>query len=204
MLEDAGLVISGRNPKRDLVEIIEVPNHPYFVACQFHPEFNSRHGGMVMRIGQSIDIHQLVEGRKLILGGVEIPYEKGLKGHSDADVLLHAIIESIIGALGEGDIGKHFPDTDDRYKGISSMILLEETYKLMNEKGYKIGNVDAIIMTEQPKMAPHIPTMRHNIAEVLHCDVTQINVKATRGEKLGFVGRGEGIVSQAVCLLENV
>lgn len=157
-----------------------------------------------MRIGQSIDIHQLVEGRKLILGGVEIPYEKGLKGHSDADVLLHAIIESIIGALGEGDIGKHFPDTDDRYKGISSMILLEETYKLMNEKGYKIGNVDAIIMTEQPKMAPHIPTMRYNIAKALHCDVTQINVKATRGEKLGFVGRGEGIVSQAVCLLENV
>lgn len=157
-----------------------------------------------MRIGQSIDIHQLVEGRKLILGGVEIPYEKGLKGHSDADVLLHAIIESIIGALGEGDIGKHFPDTDDRYKGISSMILLEETYKLMNEKGYKIGNVDAIIMTEQPKMAPHIPTMRNNIAKALHSDVTQINVKATRGEKLGFVGRGEGIVSQAVCLLENV
>lgn len=157
-----------------------------------------------MRIGQSIDIHQLVEGRKLILGGVEIPYEKGLKGHSDADVLLHVIIESIIGALGEGDIGKHFPDTDDRYKGISSMILLEETYKLMNEKGYKIGNVDAIIMTEQPKMAPHIPTMRNNIAKALHCDVTQINVKATRGEKLGFVGRGEGIVSQAVCLLENV
>lgn len=157
-----------------------------------------------MRIGQSIDIHQLVEGRKLILGGVEIPYKKGLKGHSDADVLLHAIIESIIGALGEGDIGKHFPDTDDRYKGISSMILLEETYKLITEKGYKIGNVDAIIMTEQPKMAPHIPTMRHNIAKVLHCDVTQINVKATRGEKLGFVGRGEGIVSQAVCLLENV
>lgn len=157
-----------------------------------------------MRIGQSIDIHQLVEGRKLILGGVEIPYEKGLKGHSDADVLLHAIVESIIGALGEGDIGKHFPDTDDRYKGISSMILLEETYKLMNEKGYKIGNVDAIIMTEQPKMAPHIPTMRNNIAKALHCDVTQINVKATRGEKLGFVGRGEGIVSQAVCLLENV
>lgn len=157
-----------------------------------------------MRIGQSIDIHQLVEGRKLILGGVEIPYEKGLKGHSDADVLLHAIIESIIGALGEGDIGKHFPDTDDRYKGISSMILLEETYKLMNEKGYKIGNVDAIIMTEQPKMAPHIPTMRNNIAKALHCDAIQINVKATRGEKLGFVGRGEGIVSQAVCLLENV
>lgn len=157
-----------------------------------------------MRIGQSIDIHQLVEGRKLILGGVEIPYEKGLKGHSDADVLLHAIIESIIGALGEGDIGKHFPDTDDRYKGISSMILLEETYKLMTSKGYKVGNIDAIIMTEQPKMAPHIPLMRENIARVLHCDISQINVKATRGEKLGFVGRGEGIVSQAVCLLENM
>ena len=157
-----------------------------------------------MRIGQSIDIHQLVEGRDLYIGGVKIDHDKGLLGHSDADVLLHAIIESIIGALGEGDIGKHFPDTDDRYKGISSMILLEETYKLMNEKGYKIGNVDAIIMTEQPKMAPHIPTMRNNIAKALHCDVTQINVKATRGEKLGFVGRGEGIVSQAVCLLENV
>ena len=157
-----------------------------------------------MRIGQSIDIHQLVEGRKLILGGVEIPYEKGLKGHSDADVLLHAIIESIIGAMGEGDIGKHFPDTDDRYKGVSSMILLEETYKLMANKGYKIGNVDAIIMTEQPKMAPHIQKMRENIAGALHCEVSQINVKATRGEKLGFVGRGEGIVSQAVCLLEGM
>lgn len=157
-----------------------------------------------MRIGQSIDIHQLVEGRKLILGGVEIPYEKGLKGHSDADVLLHAIIESIIGALGEGDIGKHFPDTDNQYKGISSLILLEKTYHLMNEKGYKIGNVDAIIMTEQPKMAPHIPLMRENIAKALHCDISQINIKATRGEKLGFVGRGEGIVSQAVCLIENV
>ena len=157
-----------------------------------------------MRVGMGYDVHRLVEDRKLIIGGVDIPYEKGLLGHSDADVLLHAIIESIIGALGEGDIGKHFPDTDDRYKGISSMILLEETYKLMNEKGYKIGNVDAIIMTEQPKMAPHIPTMRNNIAKALHCDVTQINVNATRGEKLGFVGRGEGIVSQAVCLLENV
>ena len=138
------------------------------------------------------------------MGGVNIPHTLGLLGHSDADVLLHAIMDALLGAAALGDIGKHFPDTDDRYKGISSMILLEETYKLMNEKGYKIGNVDAIIMTEQPKMAPHIPTMRHNIAEALHCDVTQINVKATRGEKLGFVGRGEGIVSQAVCLLENV
>ncbi len=156
-----------------------------------------------MRIGQSIDIHQLVEGRKLILGGVEIPYEKGLKGHSDADVLLHAIIESIIGALGEGDIGKHFPDTDDTYKGISSMVLLEKTYDLMKSKGYHIGNLDSIIMTEQPKMAPHITAMRENVARVLHCDLSQVNIKATRGEKMGFVGRGEGIVSQCVVLIEE-
>ena len=157
-----------------------------------------------MRVGMGYDVHKLVEERELILGGVNIPHTLGLLGHSDADVLLHAIMDALLGAAALGDIGKHFPDTDDRYKGISSMILLKETYKLMNEKGYKIGNVDAIIMTEQPKMAPHILTMRHNIAEALHCDVTQINVKATRGEKLGFVGRGEGIVSQAVCLLENV
>ncbi|MDD6711538.1 MAG: 2-C-methyl-D-erythritol 2,4-cyclodiphosphate synthase [Sharpea porci] len=156
-----------------------------------------------MRIGQSIDIHQLVEGRPLILGGVHIPYEKGLKGHSDADVLLHAIIEAIIGAMGEGDIGKHFPDTDPQYKDISSMILLEKTYEMMVNHHYKIGNVDAIIMTEQPKMAPHISAMRENIANALHTDVNNINIKATRGEKMGFVGRGEGIVSQAVVLLEN-
>lgn len=158
-------------------------------------------GDNMIRIGQSIDIHQLVEGRKLILGGVEIPHEKGLKGHSDADVLLHAIAESIIGALGQGDIGKHFPDTDPQYKGISSMILLEKVYELMDVNGYKIGNVDSIILAEAPKMAPHIASMRQNIANALHCDVSQINVKATRGEKMGFVGRKEGILSQAVCLL---
>lgn len=156
-----------------------------------------------MRIGQSIDIHQLVENRPLILGGVEIPYELGLKGHSDADVLLHAIIESIIGAMGLGDIGQHFPDTDPQYKGISSMILLEKTYQMMKEHHYHIGNVDAIIMTEKPKMAPYIPQMRENVAQALHCETTSINIKATRGEKLGFIGRGEGIVSQAVCLLEE-
>lgn len=156
-----------------------------------------------MRIGQSIDIHQLVEGRKLILGGVEIPYEKGLLGHSDADVLLHAIIESIIGALGLGDIGKHFPDTDPKYKGISSMILLEETYKMMDEAGYEIGNLDSIILCEQPKMAPHILKMRENVAQVLHCDISQINIKATRGEKMGFIGRGEGIMAQSVVLLNE-
>ncbi|MCD7839209.1 MAG: 2-C-methyl-D-erythritol 2,4-cyclodiphosphate synthase [Erysipelotrichaceae bacterium] len=157
----------------------------------------------MMRIGQSIDIHQLVEGRKLILGGVEIPYEKGLKGHSDADVLLHAIIESIIGAMGLGDIGKHFPDTDDKYKGISSMILLQYTYDMMVENGYTIGNIDSIILCEEPKMAPHIMQMRQNVAATLHCDISQVNIKATRGEKLGFVGRKEGIVSQSVVLLNK-
>ena len=157
----------------------------------------------MMRIGQSIDIHQLVEGRKLILGGVEIPFEKGLLGHSDADCLLHAIIESIIGAMALGDIGKHFPDTDPKYKGISSMILLEHTYNLMVENGYEIGNIDSIIMCEKPKMAPHILSMRENIARVLHCEISQVNVKATRGEKLGFVGRQEGIVCQSVVLLNK-
>ena len=157
----------------------------------------------MIRIGQSIDIHQLVEERKLILGGVEIPYEKGLKGHSDADCLLHAVIESIIGAMALGDIGKHFPDTDPQYKGISSMVLLEHTYNLMVENGYEIGNIDSIIMTEQPKMAPHILSMRENIARVLHCELSQVNVKATRGEKLGFIGRGEGIVCQSVVLLNK-
>ena len=157
----------------------------------------------MIRIGQSIDIHQLVEERKLILGGVEIPFEKGLLGHSDADCLLHAIIESIIGAMAVGDIGKHFPDTDPRYKGISSMILLEHTYNLMVENGYEIGNIDSIIMCEKPKMAPHILSMRENIARVLHCELSQVNVKATRGEKLGFVGRQEGIVCQSVVLLNK-
>lgn len=156
-----------------------------------------------MRIGQSIDIHQLVEDRKLILGGVEIPYKLGLKGHSDADVLLHAIIESIIGAMGLGDIGKHFPDTDDKYKGISSMILLEYTYQMMIENGYEIGNIDSIIMCEEPKMAPYIPIMKENVSKVLHCDITQINIKATRGEKLGFIGRKEGIVAQSVVILNE-
>ena len=157
----------------------------------------------MMRIGQSIDIHQLVEGRPLILGGVEIPYEKGLKGHSDADVLLHAIIESIIGAMGLGDIGKRFPDTDPKYKGISSMLLLEYTYQMMKKEGYQIGNIDSLILCEEPKMAPHIAKMKDNVARVLHCDITQVNIKATRGEKMGFVGRKEGIVAQSVVLLNK-
>ena len=156
-----------------------------------------------MRIGQAIDIHQLVEGRDLILGGVKIDHYYGLLGHSDADVLLHAIAESILGALALGDLGKHFPDTDPKYKGISSVVLLEHVYELMNEKGFHIGNLDATILAEKPKMAPHIMKMRENIAKSLHCDMDCVSVKATRGEKLGFVGNEEGIVSTCVCLLEE-
>ena len=158
-------------------------------------------GDNMFRIGQSIDIHQLVEERDLYIGGVKIDHDKGLLGHSDADVLLHAIIESIIGALGLGDIGKHFPDTDPQYKGISSMVLLEHCYQLMNQEGYEINNLDSIIMCEAPKMAPHIPQMRANIARALHMDEECLNIKATTEEKLGFTGREEGIASQAVCLL---
>lgn len=160
-------------------------------------------GDNMFRIGQSIDIHQLVEGRDLYIGGVKIDHDKGLLGHSDADVLLHAIIESIIGALGLGDIGKHFPDTDPQYKGISSMVLLEYCYQLMDKESYEINNLDSIIMCEAPKMAPHIQKMRENVASKLHCDISQINIKATRGEKLGFVGRQEGMVAQAVVLLRK-
>ena len=160
-------------------------------------------GDNMFRIGQSIDIHQLVEGRDLYIGGVKIDHDKGLLGHSDADVLLHAIIESIIGALGLGDIGKHFPDTNPQYKGISSMVLLEHCYQLMDKEGYEINSLDSIIMCEAPKMAPHIQKMRENVASKLHCDISQINIKATRGEKLGFVGRQEGMVAQAVVLLRK-
>ena len=160
-------------------------------------------GDNMFRIGQSIDIHQLVEGRDLYIGGVKIDHDKGLLGHSDADVLLHAIIESIIGALGLGDIGKHFPDTDPQYKGISSMVLLEHCYQLMDKEGYESNNLDSIIMCEAPKMAPLIQKMRENVASKLHCDISQINIKATRGEKLGFVGRQEGMVAQAVVLLRK-
>lgn len=158
----------------------------------------------MFRIGQSSDIHQLAEGRRLILGGVEIEHTKGLVGHSDADALLHAVAEAVIGALGEGDLGKHFPDTDPQYKGISSLILLEHVTRLMEAKGFRIGNVDALIIIERPKMAPHISAMRKNIAAALHCGEDQVNVKATRGEKLGFVGREEGVLAQAVVLLEKM
>lgn len=156
-----------------------------------------------MRIGQSTDIHQLVEGRKLILGGVEIEHTKGLLGHSDADALLHAVAEAILGALALGDLGYHFPDTDERWKGISSLVILEEVCRMMEERGYHIGNVDSLVLIERPKMAPHIEKMRANIAKALHTDVTNISVKATRGEKMGFVGREEGVLAQAVVLLEE-
>ena len=157
-----------------------------------------------MRIGQSQDTHKLVEGRDLFIGGVKIPYEKGLLGHSYADVLLHAIIESIIGAMGLRDIGTHFSDKDPKYEGISSLKLLEATYEMMCKEGYKIVNVDSLIIIERPKMAPYIDEMRKNIAEALHTDIKNINVKATCSEKMGFIGRGEGAVAQAVCLIDNI
>ena len=157
----------------------------------------------MIRIGQSTDIHQLVKGRKLILGGVEIEHEMGLLGHSDADALLHAIAESILGALALGDLGKHFPDTDERYKDMNSLWMLRQVYKIREEKGYAIGNLDAMIMIERPKMAPHIPAMRKHVAEALCCDMEQVSIKATRGEKLGFVGREEGVQAQCVVLLHK-
>ena len=157
-----------------------------------------------MRIGQSTDIHRLVKGRDLIMGGVKIPYELGLLGHSDADVLLHAITEAIIGAMALGDLGRHFPDNDDKYKDISSMILLEKTARMMRENGYRIGNVDSLVIIQEPKLKDYIPEMVTNIARVLQCDESRVNVKATTGEHLGFVGNKEGAVAQAVVLLEEV
>lgn len=156
-----------------------------------------------MRVGFGYDVHQLVEDRKLIIGGVEIPFEKGLLGHSDADVLIHAIMDSILGALALGDIGKHFPDTDMKYKDISSIYLLSQVFKLMNEEGYDIGNIDATIVAQRPKLAPYIEDMRARIADTLHTPIDNINIKATTTEWLGFVGREEGISSYSVCLLQK-
>ena len=154
-----------------------------------------------MRIGMGYDVHRLVEDRKLILGGVEIAYEKGLLGHSDADVLVHAVMDALLGASALGDIGKHFPDTDPAYKGISSILLLEHVGKLLRDNGFVIGNIDATIIAQKPKMAPHILKMRENMAAALNVELNQINVKATTEEGLGFTGTGEGISSQAICLL---
>lgn len=156
----------------------------------------------MLRVGMGYDVHQLVEERKLIIGGVEIPHYKGLLGHSDADVLIHAIMDALIGAIGEGDIGKHFPDTDPKYKGISSMQLLKHVGQLLKEKNALIHNIDATVIVQQPKMAPHIMKMRENIAEVLQIQVSQINIKATTEEKLGFTGEEKGISSQAITLVD--
>lgn len=157
-----------------------------------------------MRIGMGYDVHRLVENRDLILGGVNIPYEKGLLGHSDADVLLHAIMDSLLGATALGDIGKHFPDTDPKYKGISSINLLKEVGVLIHANGYSINNIDSTIIAQAPKMAPHIQTMRENIAKALNISLDKINVKATTEEGLGFTGTGEGISSQSICLVTSI
>lgn len=157
-----------------------------------------------MRVGMGYDVHRLVEGRQLILGGVNIPYEKGLLGHSDADVLLHAIMDALLGAAALGDIGKHFPDTDPAYQGASSIKLLEQVGKLLEEKCYMIENIDATIIAQKPKMRDHIDTMRENIANTLGIDVDQVNVKATTEEGLGFTGDGSGISSQAICSISSL
>ncbi len=157
-----------------------------------------------MRIGMGYDVHKLVENRDLILGGVKIPYEKGLLGHSDADVLLHAIMDALLGAAALGDIGKHFPDTDPAYKGASSMELLKQVGALIEQKLYVIGNIDATIIAQRPMMAPHIEKMRENVAEALGIEKDQINIKATTEEGLGFTGSGEGISSQAIAALDTI
>ena len=156
-----------------------------------------------MRIGYGFDIHQLVEGRKLILGGVEIPFEKGLLGHSDADVLLHAITDALLGALALGDIGQHFPDTDPEHKDADSRLLLRHCYKLVKEKGYELSNLDATIVAQRPKLMPHLPKIREKIASDLEVELSQVSVKATTSEKLGFVGREEGISATAVVLIQK-
>lgn len=158
---------------------------------------------MMYRIGQGFDVHQFAEGRPLIIGGIHIPYEKGLLGHSDADVLLHAIADACLGAIGEGDIGKHFPDTDEAYKDADSALLLQRVWNLVQQHGYTLVNVDCTIIAQKPKMAPYIPNMQKRIAELLEGNVSQVNVKATTTEKLGFTGREEGIAAQAVVLLQK-
>ncbi|WP_339193817.1 2-C-methyl-D-erythritol 2,4-cyclodiphosphate synthase [Aeribacillus sp. FSL K6-8210] len=157
----------------------------------------------MIRIGQGFDVHQLVEGKPLVIGGVNIPYEKGLLGHSDADVLLHALTDACLGAIGGGDIGKHFPDTDPAYKDIDSAKLLQEVWNLVKEKGYILGNADCTIIAQKPKMAPYIHQMRTRIAELLEAELDQVNVKATTTEELGFTGRGEGIAAQSIVLLQK-
>ena len=157
----------------------------------------------MIRIGQGFDVHKFEEGRPLILGGILIPHDKGLTGHSDADVLLHTITDAALGAIGEGDIGRHFPDTDSAFKDADSAVLLEKIWELVNERGYKLGNIDCTIIAEQPKMAPHIEVIQRRVAELLKADTSQVNIKATTTEKLGFTGRGEGIAAMATILLQK-
>lgn len=157
-----------------------------------------------MRIGHGYDVHRLVEGRDLILGGVKIPYEKGLLGHSDADVLLHAVSDALLGAAGLGDIGRHFPDTDPQYKGADSLMLLRDVYRKISEKGYRVGNIDVTMIAQRPKLKDYIPQMQANIAAAVGTTPDRVNVKATTEEKLGFTGTGEGMACHAVCVLEEV
>lgn len=157
-----------------------------------------------MRVGLGYDVHRLAEGRELILGGIKIPYEKGLLGHSDADVLLHALTDALLGAVALGDIGRHFPDTDERYRGISSLILLEKAYDLVKEQGYTLGNADMVLLMQKPKVKDFIPSMEETIAKALSCETDRISVKATTEEGLGFTGREEGIAAKAIVLLEKL
>lgn len=158
----------------------------------------------MIRIGHGYDVHRLTEGRRLILGGVEIPYEKGLLGHSDADVLVHAVMDSLLGALALGDIGKLFPDTSPDYKDADSIVLLKKVTEIISEKGFRVGNIDCTVICQSPKLAPHIDKMRENIAAAAGCNISQISVKATTEEGLGFTGVGEGIAAHAVCILETM
>lgn len=157
----------------------------------------------MIRIGQGFDVHKFESGRPLILGGVLIPHDKGLAGHSDADVLLHTITDAALGAIGEGDIGRHFPDTDSAYEDADSAVLLEKIWELVTERGYKLGNIDCTVIAEQPKMAPHIGAIQMRVAELLQADISQVNIKATTTEKLGFTGRKEGIAAMAAILLQK-
>ena len=157
-----------------------------------------------VRIGHGYDVHRLVEGRRLILGGVDIPWERGLLGHSDADVLTHAVMDALLGAAGLGDIGRHFPDTDPAYAGADSLKLLEHVVKLLGERGFSVGNVDATVLAQRPKLAPHIPQMRDNLARTMGVDPSRINIKATTEEGLGFTGSSEGMAAHAVALIEEI
>ncbi|WP_339253080.1 2-C-methyl-D-erythritol 2,4-cyclodiphosphate synthase [Sporosarcina sp. FSL W8-0480] len=157
----------------------------------------------MIRIGQGFDVHSFEEGRPLIIGGITIPHDKGLTGHSDADVLLHTVTDAALGAIGEGDIGRHFPDTDAAFKDADSAVLLQKIWEIVEERGYRLGNIDCTIIAQRPKMAPYIETIRARIAELLKADITQVNVKATTTEKLGFTGREEGIASMATILLQK-